>query len=228
MYRTGDRARWLANGELEFLGRCDEQFKWRGFRIEPGEIEAALTAMDDVQHAVAVLREDKPGNPQLVAYITRIAAATDQDPAALRQRLQHTLPDYMVPAAIVTLDEMPLTPSGKIARRLLPAPELGNLAEREYVAPRTPEETAVCEIFATVLDTDRVSADDDFFELGGHSLLATRVIARVRERFGAGLPLKYLFRHPTPVELGRAIATLEAARQSANNPEGGDRDEFRI
>ncbi|MBT8421931.1 MAG: amino acid adenylation domain-containing protein, partial [Gammaproteobacteria bacterium] len=227
MYRTGDRARWLADGQLEFLGRADDQIKWRGFRVEPGEIEAALTEIDSVQHAVVMLREDSPGMKRLVAYLTPAEGAAPDVPA-LKSSLQARLPDYMVPGVFVVLDAMPLTPSGKIARRRLPAPAAADLENRDYVAPRNDIETQICEIWTRVLDAGQVGVEDDFFALGGHSLLATKVIARVRDAYGANLPLKYLFRYPTPARLAAAIATLQKVRTEAPEVDDSDREEFRI
>ncbi len=206
MYRTGDLARWRADGELEFLGRIDHQVKIRGFRIELGEVEAALLGHGLVGQAVALAREDAPGEKRLVAYVT---AAGEQAVEAedLRAHLRRSLPDYMVPSAIVVLEALPLTPNGKIDRKALPAPE-GRVTTREYVAPRTPVEETLAGIWAEVLRLDRVGAHDNFFELGGHSLLATRVAAQVREALGVEMPIRTLFNAPTVAELGAQVETL--------------------
>jgi amino acid adenylation domain-containing protein len=191
MYRTGDLARWRADGELEFLGRIDHQVKIRGHRIELGEVEAALLGHPGVAQAVAIVREDEPGDKRLVAYVV---AAGDEAPdvGGLRAHLKQSLPDYMIPQAIVGLEALPLTPNGKIDRKALPVPE-GRPEGLDYVAPRTPVEETLAGIWAEVLKIDRVGVHDNFFELGGHSLLATRVTALVRERLGVSFPIKAMF-----------------------------------
>ncbi|MGI9290683.1 MAG: non-ribosomal peptide synthetase, partial [Gammaproteobacteria bacterium] len=224
LYRTGDKARFLTNGEIEFLGRADDQVKWRGFRIEPGEIEARLTDQPAVQQAIVLLREDTPGNKRLVAYVI----GNNPDETALKQALKESLPDYMVPQVIIVLEELPLTPSGKVARRRLPAPEYSRDDSTPYEAPRNDTEQILTKLWGEVLELDRVSIHDDFFSLGGHSLLATQLVSRVRDRFGISLPLKYIFRYPSPAELGTAISTLEASRTQAQTPPEEDRDEFTI
>ncbi|HET7232832.1 MAG TPA: amino acid adenylation domain-containing protein, partial [Longimicrobium sp.] len=204
VYRTGDRARWLANGTLEFLGRADEQVKIRGFRIEPGEVEAVLATYPRVRKAVVIAREDVPGDRRLVAYVVADEAA---DAAELRAHLKGRLPEYMVPSAFVVLDALPLTPSGKVARRALPAPEYA-AAEDRYVAPGTPVEEVLAAIWAEVLRVDRVGVRESFFELGGHSLLAVRVVSRVRAALNVELPLRTLFESPTVAELAAAVEAL--------------------
>ncbi|HEU4558944.1 MAG TPA: amino acid adenylation domain-containing protein, partial [Longimicrobium sp.] len=191
MYRTGDRARWNADGTIEFLGRNDDQVKVRGFRIEPGEIEAVLRRSEGVADCVVVAREHVPGEKRLVAYVVG-----DTEAGVLREHLRRELPDYMVPSAFVFLETLPLTPNGKLDRKALPAPELAS-AEEKHVAPRTPVEEVLSGIWAEVLRLERVGAEDNFFALGGHSLLATRVVSRVREVFGVELPLRALFEGPT-------------------------------
>ncbi len=204
LYRTGDRVRWLADGALEFLGRVDEQVKVRGFRIEPGEIEAVLERHPAVRDAVVVAREDVPGERRLVAYF----AAGGEPPAAdeLRRHLGEHLPDYMVPSAFVALDALPLTPSGKLDRRALPAPEGG--PGDAHVPPRSATERLLADAWAEVLGVERVGVHDNFFDLGGHSLLATRVVARVRETFRMELPLRALFEAPTVARLAERVAAL--------------------
>ena len=195
LYRTGDRARWRADGALEYLGRLDEQLKVRGHRIEPGEIEAVLRRHPAVRDCVVVAREDAPGDTRLAAYLVGGA-----DAGELRELLRGALPEYMVPGAFVALDALPLTPNGKLDRRALPAPEHG-LAQDSFMAPRTPVEATLAGIWAEVLRLERVGVRDNFFELGGHSLLATRMVSRVRATFGIELPLRAVFEAPTVGEL---------------------------
>ncbi|MET0396582.1 MAG: amino acid adenylation domain-containing protein, partial [Longimicrobiaceae bacterium] len=205
LYRTGDRVRWLARGELEFLGRTDAQVKVRGFRIEPGEVEGALRRSGGVADCVVVAREDVPGDKRLVAYVVGEA-----DADTLREHLRLSLPEHMVPAAFVALERLPLTPNGKLDREALPAPDFAPAGER-YVAPRTPVEEVLAEIWAEVLGLERVGVTDGFFELGGHSLLATRVVSRVRRVFAVELPLRALFEGPTVAELAGRVEALRRA-----------------
>ncbi|MBV9108772.1 MAG: AMP-binding protein, partial [Gemmatimonadetes bacterium] len=214
-YRTGDRARWLADGTLEFLGRVDDQVKVRGFRIEPGEVEAALQSHPSVRQAVVVVREDAPGDRRLVGYVVPAPDAEVGD-AALRAHLAGRLPGYMVPGAFVVMDAFPLTPSGKVARRALPAPAV--TASAGDAAPRTPAEEIVAGIFATVLRVDGVGAHGDFFALGGHSLLATRVVSRIRQAFGVELPLRALFEAPTVAGLAARIEGLRRTGEASVAP----------
>ncbi len=206
LYRSGDRARWRADGELEFVGRLDFQAKIRGFRVEPGEVEGVLAGHPGVREAAVVVREAAPGERRLVAYATAEGGA-ELVPAGVRAYLAERMPDHMVPAAVVLLDAMPLTANGKVDRRALPDPDPVAAAE-EPVAPRTPTEEVVAGIFAGVLGTGRVGAGDDFFDLGGHSLLATRVAARVREALGVEMPLRTLFEAPTVAGLAARVDAL--------------------
>jgi acyl carrier protein len=198
MYRTGDLGRWRADGVLEYLGRLDGQVKLRGHRIELGEIESVLSEDPTVRRAAAILREDVAGEPRLVAYVTGQADAAP-DIAALRAHLARRLPEPRVPSAIVVLDALPLTPNGKLDRKALPAPDLQ--AASAYLAPRSETEAALAGLWAEVLGVETVGVLDDFFELGGHSLLAMRLAARIREAFGAELPLRTLFETPTIAQI---------------------------
>ncbi|NMO19519.1 non-ribosomal peptide synthetase, partial [Pyxidicoccus fallax] len=214
LYRTGDRVRWRADGLLDFLGRADSQVKLRGFRIEPGEIEAALTAQPGVRQALVLVREDRPGDKRLVAYVV---GAPDMQVEALRAALKQRLPDYMVPSAFVPLEALPLTPNGKVDRKALPAPTQGADAGT-FVAPRTPTEEKLATLWSEVLGVPRVGAEDNFFELGGHSLLATQVVSRIRASLGVELPLRELFRTPTVSALAaRVDAVLQARQQSQDD-----------
>ena len=212
LYRTGDRARWLARGELEFLGRVDAQVKIRGFRVEPGEVEAALRAHPAVRDAVAVVREDAPGDRRLVAYVTAGGAADPPAAGELRAWLRERVPEHMVPSAWVALEGLPLTPNGKLDRAALPAPGDAS-GGSDYAAPRTPVEEVLAGIFAEVLRAGRVGIHDDFFALGGHSLLATRVASRVREAFGVEMPLRALFEAPSVAELAGRVSSLRPTAQ---------------
>ncbi|MDX3225263.1 amino acid adenylation domain-containing protein [Streptomyces sp. ME19-01-6] len=209
MYRTGDLVRWTADGNLLFLGRTDDQVKLRGFRIEPGEIEATLTALPGVRHAVVTLREDRPGDKRLVAYVTSDTGAA-LDTAALVDRLAERLPKYMVPSAFVQLAALPLTINAKLDRAALPAP--AHTAASTSQLPRSAREEALCKLFADVLGVPGVSRNDSFFELGGHSLLAMRLVNRVRAEFGTGLDLQTLFEAPTVAELTPHLDNVRRAR----------------
>jgi surfactin family lipopeptide synthetase A len=225
LYNTGDLARYLPDGNIEFLGRTDSQVKLRGFRIELGEIEAALTQHPAVQQAVVLLRQDQPGASRLTAYV--VGEAT---PSQLRNYLKQKLPDYMVPAAFVWLEELPLTPSGKIDHRALPAPDWSGVTE-SYVKPRTPTEQTVAEIWAEVLRLDKIGIHDNFFDLGGHSLLATQVTSRLRETLQIELPVRYLFEQPTVADLAGHIAkthSLTARLQTFADETPGDREEIEL
>ncbi|RKG56777.1 amino acid adenylation domain-containing protein [Corallococcus sp. AB011P] len=211
LYRTGDKARWLSDGQLEFLGRLDGQVKLRGFRVELGEVESALRALPDVRDVVVVLREDTPGFKRLVAYVVQPEAAFSAE--ALRQALARRLPEYMVPSALVRMDALPLTPSGKVNRNSLPVPTEEAIPGTVYVAPVSAVEKLIADIWAPLLGVPRVGTQDHFFELGGHSLLATQVASRLRESLQMELPVRVLFEAPTLADLA---ARIEALRQEAH------------
>ncbi|MFD0313324.1 amino acid adenylation domain-containing protein [Streptomyces flavalbus] len=209
LYRTGDLVRRRVDGTVDYLGRIDHQVKLRGYRIELGEIESVLMWQEQVRDSVVVVREDRPGDQRLVAYVVPDQAAGPHDELRrrLRSALGGTLPDYMVPSSFVFLDALPLTPSGKTDRNALPAPERGEetRAATAYVAPRDAAETALCDLFAQVLGVPKVGIDDSFFALGGHSLLATRLVARIRAALGVELPVRALFEKQTVAQLAELL-----------------------
>ncbi len=196
LYKTGDLARYLHTGSIEYLGRMDHQVKLRGYRIELGEIEVMLTKHRAVNACVVMAREDTPGNQKLVAYVIP-EADTEPSHAELRQHLLATLPDYMVPNDYLILDAFPYTPSGKVDRLALPAPSGPLLDDAAYVAPRTSVELSLANIWTEVLGAGRVGIEDNFFEFGGHSLLATQVISRIEEQLNVSLPVRTIFETPT-------------------------------
>jgi len=205
LYKTGDLARYLPDGNIEFLGRIDHQVKIRGFRIELGEIEAVLGQYPAVRETVVLAREDTPGDKRLVAYVV---PRDEQIPviSELRRFLKEKLPDYMVPSTFVTLDVLPLTPNGKVDRRALPAPDAAGL-EREtvFVAPRTPIEEELAQMWRDILGIEQVGIHDSFFDLGGHSLLATQVVSRVREVYHVEMPVRSLFEAATVANLATTV-----------------------
>src|SRR5947209_6683274 len=214
LYRTGDRVRWNPRGELEFLGRLDQQVKVRGYRIEPGEIEAVLVEEEGVEQAVVVVREEQ-GDKRLVGYVRGKRGAV-LDGAELRERLRERLPEYMVPVAVVVVEEMPLTSNGKIDRQRLPEPEDGKAGGGSRGA-RAPVEEILCGIYAEVLGVERVEVEDSFFDLGGHSLLATQAISRIQSLFGTELPLYDIFEAPTVEGLARRVE--QALREGVSGEE---------
>ncbi|MEU3491848.1 amino acid adenylation domain-containing protein [Streptomyces massasporeus] len=224
LYRTGDRARWTADGRLVFTGRTDDQVKIRGFRIEPGEIQTVLTGHPSVSQAAVVVHEDEQGERRLAAYV--VADGTAQPgrlPAVLREFAEARLPEYMVPAAVVVLDELPVTVNGKLDRAALPAPEQAARDTAADRAPSDPREEILCGVFAQVLGVDRVEPDDDFFALGGHSLLAVRLASRVRAVLGVDLDIRLVFDAPTVTELAARLAEAGAARTALRRRERPER-----
>ncbi|MGH3823294.1 MAG: amino acid adenylation domain-containing protein [Pseudonocardiaceae bacterium] len=205
MYRSGDLVRWTPAGELEYLGRADEQVKIRGFRIELGEIESVLATHPGISEAVVSAREDQPGAKRLVGYVVPVSGHAPST-AELRTHLAAALPDYMVPAVFVTLDELPLNANGKLDRKALPAPDQAAQPAAQYVAPRTPAEHTLTQIWAQILGADQVGIHDNFFELGGDSILSIQVMSRVRVAFGVELSPRVLFVDPTVAGLATAVA----------------------
>lgn len=234
LYKSGDLARYLPNGEIEYLGRIDNQVKLRGYRVELGEVESALAEHPAVREAVVAAREDVPGDQRLIAYLIRRDRKEDPIPG-LRDFLAAKLPDYMVPSAFLLLEAFPLTPNGKVDRRALPAPGTKRHEAQDFEPPRAPIEAALAEIWKEILRVERVSVRDNFFELGGHSLLATQVVSRIRAAFQIELDLRDLFSNPTvaglavtvaqkqaerlaPAELDRLLCELEAVTRKQTSP----------
>ncbi|WP_280277314.1 non-ribosomal peptide synthase/polyketide synthase [Nocardia wallacei] len=206
LYRTGDVVRWNASGQLEFVGRADDQVKIRGFRVEPGEVEAALAQHPSVSQAVVLAREIDSGDKRLIAYVVAERAETPElDGARVREYLAGQLPDFMVPAVVMTVESIPLTLNGKVDRDALPLPEITSTVA--YRAPGTEHERVLAELFAEILGLDRVGADDSFFALGGHSLLATRLVSRIRATLGIEVPIRTIFDAPTVARLARRLDT---------------------
>ncbi|WP_328718508.1 amino acid adenylation domain-containing protein [Streptomyces sp. NBC_00247] len=218
MYRTGDMVRWRSDGTLEFAGRTDDQVKIRGYRIELGEIETVLADRTGSAQVAVVVREDRPGDQQLVAYV--VAGDTD----GMREYAAARLPAYMVPSAFVALDTLPVTGNGKLDRKALPVPVFEGTSAPAAAGrrPRTPQEEILCQVFADVLGAPKVTVDDNFFELGGHSLLATRLVSRIRTALDAELAIRTVFEHPTVAGLARVLAgadTARAALEARERPE---------
>jgi len=206
LYKTGDLARYLPDGNIEFLGRIDHQVKIRGFRIELGEIEVMLAQHPAVRETVVIAREDQPGDKHLVAYV--VPSQEQLTTSELRRFLKELLPEYMLPSAFVMLEALPLTANGKVDRCALPAPETSSLSkETSFVQPRTPTQEVLAGIWTDILGV-KVGIHDNFFELGGHSLLATQVISRVRKAFCVELPMRHLFELPTVAQLGESIQVI--------------------
>jgi amino acid adenylation domain-containing protein/FkbH-like protein len=217
LYKTGDLARRLANGDIEYLGRIDQQVKVRGFRIELGEIETVLTKHPAVRESVVIVGDDEYGDKRLIAYLVPQNGLAPSN-AELHSFLKERLPEYMVPSAFVKLEQMPLTSNGKVDRRALPEPELTRSAQQhEFVAPRTPLEEEVASAWKQVLGLDQIGVHDNFFEIGGHSLLATRVIILLRSNLGVNLSLRLLFENPTVATMAEVL--VETLLEHSDEPQ---------
>jgi amino acid adenylation domain-containing protein len=224
LYRTGDLARWLPDGQIAFLGRVDEQVKIRGYRVEPSEIATVLGQHSAVRTSVVVVREEEPGEKELVAYVV-LAAGAKLDAGELRDHLRKRLPDYMVPSEFVSISSVPVTANGKLNRAALPTPNGSRPHAEAYVEPRTPVEEELVKILAPLLKLQRVGVNDNFFLLGGHSLLGTQLIARISETFGVELTLLKLFDHPTVAEMSSEVEDLILAKLGSSEAElSGDRN----
>ncbi|MCP4701327.1 MAG: amino acid adenylation domain-containing protein, partial [Gammaproteobacteria bacterium] len=217
LYKTGDLCRYLADGNIEYLRRIDFQIKIRGLRVELGEIETAIVQHEAVQQTVVIVREDQPGDKRLAAYIV---SKPEQLPTSteLRAMLKEKLPDYMVPAAFVMLDKIPLTPNGKVDRRALPLPDMVAEAGKDYIAPRSRVEKQLAGIWGEILGVRKVGIKDNFFELGGHSLLATQVTSQIRETFSVEVPLRLLFESPAIAGFSKYIETAQREQQLSSAP----------
>jgi amino acid adenylation domain-containing protein len=206
LYRTGDLARYRSNGEIEYWGRVDHQVKLRGIRVEPGDIEAALKQHPQVQDAVVIAREDDPKDRRLVAYVVSSQSQT-LNLRLLRDFLNDKLPSYLIPDTLVELEALPLTPNGKVNRQALPAPDRHTQLELDFIAPQTPMEQDIAQIWTELLKLERVGVNDNFFDMGGHSLLATQLTSRVRTTLGVELSLRDLFTFPTIKQMAELVET---------------------
>jgi len=216
LYKSGDLARYLPDGKIEYIERVDHQVKIRGFRIELGEIEAVVSQHPAVVQAVVIARDDEPGNKHLVAYV--VTSEQSLIINQLREFLKYKLPEYMVPSAFVTLDTLPLTPNGKVDRKALPAIDGKISRENEYVPPRTPSEEIIANIFASVLGVQNVGIHDNFFALGGHSLLATQLISRLKVALDVEIPLRTIFESPTVVQFEQTLTQLRTTNSQLTLP----------
>ncbi|SNS03374.1 non-ribosomal peptide synthetase, partial [Flavobacterium sp. ov086] len=206
IYKTGDLARWLPDGNIEYIGRKDDQVKIRGYRIELGEIENVLSSLPGVTQCCVLAKEDAVGSKRLVGYVV-LEDALDKE--RLQEQLKLSLPEYMVPQLWVTLDAMPLTGNGKLDKKSLPDPDNSDLSSKEYVAPRNETEIQLAEIWQNLLGIEQVGIHDDFFELGGHSLLATRLVSMIRQDLMIEVSIREVFEHTTIVELSSLIEFFE-------------------
>ncbi|MBT3488025.1 MAG: AMP-binding protein, partial [Desulfobacula sp.] len=206
LYKTGDLARYLPDGNIEFLGRIDHQVKIRGFRIELGEIESVLSKHEEVKEVVIIAREDQLGNKQLAAYCTSKQEGKAPEPSQLREFLRKKLPDYMIPSAFVILDALPLTPNGKIDRKALPAPDIDLMREHEFTEPKNEMEKIIAEIWKDVLNIEKVSVYDNFFELGGNSLLTVRLASQIEKAVGKDFPIANMFEYSTIEQMSKSLS----------------------
>jgi amino acid adenylation domain-containing protein len=211
LYRTGDRARILPGGEIEFLGRLDDQIKIRGYRVELDEISSVLDSHPEVKASAVTVADNNGEEKRLIAYVV-LGQGSQASAATFRELLQRSVPDYMIPAVFVRLDSLPLTSNGKVDRTALPAPNGNTLPEEAYVSPRGPVEQRLAELIAPLLHVERVGANDNFFLLGGHSLLGTQLLTRISESFGVELSLLTIFDHPTLAEMSSEIEKLILAK----------------
>jgi long-subunit acyl-CoA synthetase (AMP-forming) len=228
LYRTGDLARFLPDGTVEFLGRADRQVKLRGYRIELDEIENLLSEHPAVSQAAVIIDGAENGDARLAAYVVADAVGAKLDLAEMRQHLSRHLPDYMVPADFVILEQLPFTPNGKVDRKALPKVNGSTAAPMEFVPPDTATEKALAELWQKVLRLDRVSVEDNFFASGGHSLLAMQLAGHVRDRFGIDLPLRNLFERPTVGKLAEVIDALLWSARSETPALAGKREEVML
>lgn len=209
IYKTGDLGRWLADGTVEYLDRVDNQVKVRGFRIELGEVEAAVTAIDAVREGVVIVRDDLPGGKALAAYVVAREPGSPLDMTALRTELRQRLPDFMIPAAIMQMEKLPLTPAGKVDRKALPKPEAMVVGDAEYIAPRSELEKELVDMWETLLPVERVSIKDSFFDLGGHSLLGVRLISQINQSLGISIQVNQLLAAPTIEQLAQLLESID-------------------
>jgi acyl-coenzyme A synthetase/AMP-(fatty) acid ligase/acyl carrier protein len=227
LYKTGDLARYRADGNIEFLGRIDQQVKLRGFRIELGEIESTLADHEAVREAAVVIREDESGDQRLVSYVVadefNAPSVTD-----LRAFVRSKLPEYMLPAAFMLLDRLPLTANGKLDRNALPIPDGEWQSEETFVEPRSDLEWQLVEIWSEVLKLERVGVHDNFFDLGGHSLMATQVVSQIRETMGIELPLSEMFSYLTVAKLANKIEIIRWTSEEFTEDESEEDEEFML
>jgi acyl carrier protein len=229
MYRTGDLGRWRADGTIDYLGRNDDQVKIRGFRIELGEIEAQLALHEQVKEAAVIARQEATGEKRLVAYVVARADVEAQQQLtveALREHLKAALPEYMVPSAVVVLERMPLTPSGKLDRRSLPAPDLAAYVSRQYEPPQGEIEEILAGIWQSLLRIERVGRRDNFFELGGHSLFAMQLIGRIQNSLHVTVPIRTLFEFPLLAALAQQIEQLRRANSFDDTADEAELEEL--
>jgi acyl-CoA synthetase (AMP-forming)/AMP-acid ligase II/acyl carrier protein len=215
LYKTGDLVRYLPGGEIVFMGRLDNQVKLRGFRIELGEIENAIRQYHGIQQVFIMVRDDRPGDKRLVAYIIP-ASGTILEVDKLRSFLREKIPAHLIPSAFVMIDTFPLTVNGKIDWKALPAPDQGTLGDRELVAPRNTAEQILCQIWMSVLGRDRLSVEDNFFDIGGNSLLAIQVMARIRKEFEIVVPVTKIFEYPSLSDLALQVNFLVLYQKPAS------------